>query len=145
MSNLFLVTSYCNFSVGQFSIERKKKRIEECLRFRTSNFAKSRGLWSADSDREREQSPIKHKTIHSLPLERYEIWRNEHLWSASTSRKTERIETRNSDIDQSFGFPSFRNEAQELERLQREARELARRKAEEDHAEEIKAHEGKIN
>ncbi|CAF0975737.1 unnamed protein product [Adineta ricciae] len=69
----------------------------------TSNFAKSRGVWSADSDRERNQSPIKHKTIHSLPLER--------------------------------------NEAQELERLQREARELARRKAEEDHAEEIKAHE----
>ncbi|CAF0861226.1 unnamed protein product [Adineta ricciae] len=82
---------------------QSRQKSKDQKRHKTSNFAKSRGLWSADSDRKREQSPIKHKTIHSLPLER--------------------------------------NEAQELERLQKEARELARRKAEEDHAEEIKAHE----
>jgi len=46
------------------------------------------------------------------------------------------------DANQSFGFSDFRLAANEIERLQREARELARRKAEEEHAEELEAHNG---
>lgn len=58
--------------------------------------------------------------------------------------KNENIYEKNSDIDQSFGFSSFRLAANEIERLQKEARELTRRKAEQEHAEEIQAHDGKL-
>jgi hypothetical protein len=81
--------------------------------------------------------------IRSSNKQGYQNWRNEHLWSASSSLKNEKIYTKKSDANQSFGFSSFRLVAHEIERLQKEARELTRRKAEEEHAEEIKAHDGK--
>jgi len=114
------------------------------MRFRISNFVKYRGLWSPESDEGRIRSSTKQRNVYSTPLERYRIWRNEHQWSASSSTKSDNIYTKKSDIDQSFGFSSFRHAANEIERLQKEARELTRRKAEEERTEERQAHTGKL-
>jgi len=114
------------------------------MRFRISNFVKYRGLWSPEPEERRIQSLTNQRDVHSTPFERYRIWRNEHQWSASSSTKSENIYTKKSDIDQSFGFSSFRLAANEIERLQKEARELTRRKAAEERAEEIQARNGKL-
>jgi hypothetical protein len=101
-------------------------------------------LWSPESAGERRRrSSIKQRNVYSTPLDKYRKWRYEHQWSASSSVKSEYIYARKSDADQSFGFSSFRLAANEIERLQKEARELTRRKAEEEHAEKIEAHDGK--
>jgi hypothetical protein len=112
------------------------------MRFRVSNFINNRVLWSSESEDRPIRSSNKQENIYSLPLETYRVWRNNHQWSASSSIKSENIYANISDADQSFGFSAFRLAANEIERLQREARELARRKAEEEHAEEIEAHDG---
>jgi hypothetical protein len=114
------------------------------MRFRISNFIEYRGLWSPEPEDRRIRSSTKQRSVYSTPLERYRTWRNEHQWSASSSIQSENIYAKKSDTDQSFGFSSFRLAANEIERLQREARELTRRKAEEEHAEEMKAHDGKL-
>jgi len=114
------------------------------MRFRISNLIKYRGLWSPEPEEGRIRSSTKERNVHSTPLERYRTWRNEHQWSASSSTKSENIYEKKSDVDQFFGFSSFRNAANEIERLQKEARSLARRKAEEEHKEKIQAHDGKL-
>lgn len=102
-------------------------------------------MWSPGPEERRIRSSNKQRNIYSTPLERYRLWRNEHQWSASSSSiKSENIYPKKSDIDQSFGFSSFRLAGNEIERLQKEARELTRRKAAEEHAEEIEAHDGKL-
>jgi hypothetical protein len=58
--------------------------------------------------------------------------------------KIENSSTQISDDNQSLGLSSFRHAANELERLRKEARDLTRRKAEEQHAEEAEAHDGKL-
>jgi hypothetical protein len=138
--NIVVTHCCCIFSV--FSIERKEKRLELYMRFRISKFVKYRGLWSPEPDERRIRSSNKQRNIYSTPIERYRNWRNEHQWSASSSIKSENIYANISDVDQSSGFSSFRLAANEIERLQKEARELTRRKAEEEHAEEIEAHDG---
>jgi len=127
-----------------FDRKKKKKRIEIFMRFRISNFVEYRGLWSPEPEERRIRSSAKQRNVHSTPLERYRKWRNEHQWSASSSTKSENIYEKKSDVDQFFGFSSFRNAANEIERLQKEARELTRRKAEEERAEEIQARNGKL-
>ncbi len=122
----------------------EKKRIELYLRFRITDFVDYRGLWSPEPEERRLRSSNKQRNLYSIPLERYRTWRNEHQWSASSSTKSEHIYANKSDVDQFFGFSSFRLDANEIERLQKEARELTRRKAEEEHAEEIEAHDGKL-
>ncbi|CAF0802602.1 unnamed protein product [Rotaria sordida] len=111
------------------------------MRFRISNFINDRGLWSPEPDKRRISSSIEERNVYSTPLDRYRKWRNEHQWSASSSIKSENIKRKKSDVNQSFGFSSFRHAANEIERLQKEARELARRKAEEEHIEELNAHD----
>ncbi len=101
-------------------------------------------MWSPEPEERRIRSSTKQRNIYSTPLEKYRTWRNEHLWSASSSMKDENISTKKPDANQSLGFSSFRLAANELERLRKEARELTRRKAEEQHAEEIEAHDGKL-
>ena len=56
--------------------------------------------------------------------------------------KCENIAIEISDGNQSGPFSPFRQTTNEIERLQKEAREFTRRKAEEEHAEEIQAHDG---
>ena len=113
------------------------------MRFRISNFVIYRGLWSPEPQQERIRSSNKQRNIYSTSLERYRSWRDVHQWSTSSSVENENTYTKKSDANHSFGFCSFRLDAHEIERLQKEARELTRRKAEEEHAEEIKAHDGK--
>jgi hypothetical protein len=56
--------------------------------------------------------------------------------------KSENNSTQKPDDNQSLDLSSFRHAANEIERLRKEARELTRRKAEEQHAEEVEAHDG---
>lgn len=130
------------FSIESFS--RKKNRIEIYIPFRITNFVKYRGLWSPEPEVRRIRSSTKQRNVYSTPLEKSRTWRNEHLWSASSSMKNENISTTNSDDNQSLGFSSFRLAANELERLRKETREFTRRKAQEQHAEEAEAHDGKL-
>ena len=113
------------------------------MRFRNPTFVNCRGLWSPEPEERRISSLIKQENEYSIQIDKYREWRHEHQWSASSSVKSEHIPTKRSDADQYFGFCSFRHAANEIERLQKEARELARRKAEEEHAEELQAHDGK--
>ncbi len=128
-----------------FSIEREKNQsIEVSIRFRITTFVKIRGLWSPEPDEGRIQLSTKERSVYATPLARYRTWRNEHQWSASSSSQSENSSAKPSDANQFLGFSSFRVAANEIERLQKEARELTRRKAEEEHAEEIQAHDGKL-
>ena len=115
--------------------------------FRRSNFVEKRGLWSpSPEDERRVQSSTKPRDIYSIALDnKSELWRYEHQWSASSSLKCENIPVEISDDKQSAPFSPFRQAANEIERLQKEAREFTRRKAEEEHAEEVQAHDGKEN
>ncbi|CAF4557150.1 unnamed protein product [Rotaria sp. Silwood1] len=126
---------------GAYRNYRNRRKLKEQKQRQISNFVNYRGLWSPEPDERRIPSSIEQRNVHSTPLDRYRKWRNEHQWSASSSVKSENINTKKSDANQSFGFSSFRHAANELERLQKEARELARRKAEEAHAEELNAHD----
>jgi len=115
--------------------------------FRLSKDVHCRGLWSPETDEsENRLSNInKEKTRLSTPLDIYRTWRIEHAWSASSSSiRSEHSSHRNeSDTDQIAAFSAFRLAANEIERLKKEARELTRRKAEQEHTEEIQAHDGK--
>ena len=116
--------------------------MEPCVLFRALNLTAYRSVWASEPDDRRTQPAMIQENPESRTLERYRIWRDEHPWSASSSTKSELLFTKKSDVDQSFGFSPFRMAASELERLQREARELARRKAEEDLVEEREAQQG---
>ncbi|CAF0752246.1 unnamed protein product [Adineta steineri] len=120
---------------------RTRRKIKEQKEREISNFVKYRGFWSPELEHERIRSSNKQRNLYSISFERYQPWRNEHLWSASSSLKNENIFTKKSDINQPFGFSSFRLDAHAIERLLKEARELARRKAEDEHAEEIEAYD----
>ncbi|CAF3911974.1 unnamed protein product [Rotaria sp. Silwood2] len=126
---------------GAYRNYRNRRKLKEKQLRQISNFVNYRGLWSPEPDERRIPSSIEQRNAYSTPLERYRKWRNEHQWSASSSVKSENINMKKSDADQSFGFSSFRHAANELERLQKEARELTRRKAEEEHVEELNAHD----
>ncbi|CAF5222792.1 unnamed protein product, partial [Rotaria magnacalcarata] len=111
------------------------------MRFRISNFVNSRGLWSPEPEKRLIRSSSEQRDTHSILLERYRAWRNKLQWPATSSIKNENISSKEPDASQSFGFSSFRQAANDIERLQKEARELARRNAEKEHAEEINAHD----
>ncbi|CAF1320745.1 unnamed protein product [Rotaria magnacalcarata] len=108
---------------------------------RISNFVNSRGLWSPEPEKRLIRSSSEQRDTHSILLERYRAWRNKLQWPATSSIKNENISSKEPDASQSFGFSSFRQAANDIERLQKEARELARRNAEKEHAEEINAHD----
>lgn len=111
--------------------------------FRRSTLVETRGLWSPEPDEERRvHSSDKIEDVHSILIDKSRAWRNEHQWSASSSMKCENIAIEISDDNQSRPFSPFRQAANEIERLQKEAREFTRRKAEEEHAEEAQAHDG---
>ena len=116
--------------------------MEPCVLFRALNLLAYRSVWASEPDDHRMQPAMIQENEASRTLERYRIWCDEHPWSASSSTKSELIFTKKSDVDQSFGFSPFRMAASDLERLQREARELARKKAEEELAEEGEARQG---
>lgn len=111
--------------------------------FRRSTLVETRGLWSPEPEEERRvQSSDKTGDVHSILLDKSRAWRKEHQWSASSSMKCENIAIEISDGNQSGPLSPFRQAGNEIERLQKEAREFTRRKAEEEHAEEIQAHDG---
>ena len=87
--------------------------------FRDSNRIKPRGQWSPDLEE-------KHLRASLTPpaLDRDQPWSTE---------------------EQSAAFSPFRLAAAEIERLQKEARELARRKAEEEQIEEKEARDGNVS
>lgn len=137
----------CSCILSVFSKERttrgeKKANLEIYLCFfRKSNFVENRGLWSPSPD---DESSNKSKDAHSIPFDdKSQNWRTEHQWSASSSLKCEDIPVNITENNQSAPFSPFRQAANEIERLQKEAREFTRRKAEEEHAEEAQAHDGK--
>ena len=138
------IDSCCSCTLSIFSIETLLNRIEISMPFRISNFVKYRGLWSPEPEERRIRSSTKQRNVHSTPLEKSRTWRIEHQWSAASSLKIENSSTQISDDNQSLGLSSFRHAANELERLRKEARDLTRRKAEEQQAEVAEAHDGKL-
>lgn len=110
--------------------------------FRKPNFVDSRGLWSPEPEERQIRSSSKQGDTYSISLEGIQTSQNERQASATSSTKSENSSTKKTDANQSFGFSSFRQASHELERLQKEARELARRKAEKEHAEELSAPDG---
>ena len=86
--------------------------------FRGLNRIKSRGQWSPELADERVRAAMKPSTLD-----------RDRPWSTDA---------------QSAAFSPCRLAANEIERLQKEARELARRKAEEEQVEEKEAREGNV-
>lgn len=84
--------------------------------FRGLNLIKSRGQWSPELEDKRVRASMPPSTLD-----------RDRSWSTD---------------EQSAAFSPFRLAANEIERLQKEARELARRKAEEEQVEEKEAREG---
>ncbi|CAF4192780.1 unnamed protein product [Rotaria socialis] len=123
---------------------QNRRKLKQKQKQQISNFVNSRGLWSPEPEKQLIQSSSKQRDTHSILLERYRAWRNKLQWPAISSIKNEKVSTKKSDASQSFGFSSFRQAANDIERLQKEARDLARRNAEKEHAEEINAHDGDL-